>query len=365
MNILAVAAIGFVVTVLAVLTLRPLAKSIDLLDRPGGRKNHDGEVPLVGGLAMFFGIVAGLGLLDPPIPSVGPLLGVFAVLVIIGLLDDRFAVSHWTRLAVHAVAAVALLLGTGTVVTQLGNPFGSGDIVLHGVGALIFTMLLFAGAINAFNMLDGMDGLAGTTALTSIGGLVWLMAVSGAIGDEEIAVCAVVGAATVGFLVFNAPVAGMGSLRCFMGDAGSTLLGALVGWLCIRAGQIPVEGTAHPVAVLWIVAVPLFELLCTVVRRLLRGRSPLAADSEHFHHVLMRAGFSVPAAFLTFAILNVMLIGIGITLRVARVPDVASFLMWIAMGIAFVRLIHLAHYVVPFLPASGRSSKSRRQSLVD
>ena len=365
MNFLAVAAIAFVVTVIAVLTLRPLAKSIDLLDRPGGRKNHDGEVPLVGGLAMFFGIAAGLGLLDPPIPSFGPLLGVFAVLVIIGLLDDRFAVSHWTRLAVHAVAAVALLLGTRTVVTQLGNPFGNGDIALHGVGALVFTMVLFAGAINAFNMLDGMDGLAGTTALTSIGGLAWLMAVSGASGGEEAAVCAVVSAATVGFLVFNAPVAGMGRLRCFMGDAGSTLLGALVGWLCIRAGQIPDAGTAHPVAVLWIVAVPLYELLWTVVRRLSRGRSPLAADSEHFHHVLRRVGFSVPAAFLSFAILNVALIGIGIALRVTRVPDAASFLLWLVTGVAFVRMIHLAHHVAPFLPAFGRSSKSARQPSID
>lgn len=241
MNILADASIGFLVTLLAMLALRPIARLIELVDRPGGRKMHDGEVPLVGGLAMFLGIAAGLGLLKPSIPSGGLLVAVFAVLVVVGLLDDRFAVSHWMRLIVHFAAATALVIGTGTVAARLGNPFGGGESSLQGPGAIAFTAVLIAGAINAFNILDGMDGLAGTTALTSIAGLAWLMVLMGDHG-EEIAISAVACAATAGFLLFIAPVSVAGRMRCFMGDAGSTLLGALVAWLCVRTSQYPVAG---------------------------------------------------------------------------------------------------------------------------
>ena len=361
MNILAVAAIGFVVTLLSMLALRPIARSIDLVDRPGGRKMHDGDVPLVGGLAMFFGIVAGLGLLDPPIPSGGLLMAVFAILVVVGLLDDRFAVSPWARLAVHFVAALALILGTNTVAAQLGNPFGIGELSLHGPAAVAFTALLVAGAINAFNMLDGMDGLAGTTALTSIGGLAWLMVLKGDHG-EEIAVSAVACGVTVGFLLFNAPVSVVGRMRCFMGDAGSTLLGALVAWLCVRTSQYPVAGHVNPVTVLWIVAVPLYEMLWTIVRRALRRRSPLSPDNEHFHYMLRHAGLSVRGAFLVFAALNVILLSAGLVLQTLHLPDVVSFGLWLVFGAATVHTMYRAPALVALLPGRPAWLRSSRNS---
>jgi UDP-GlcNAc:undecaprenyl-phosphate GlcNAc-1-phosphate transferase len=355
MNILVVAAIGFFVTLVAVLALRPLAKTIDLVDRPGGRKQHDGDVPLVGGLAMFLGLVAGVGFLDTSSSAATSLVGVSAILVAIGLLDDRFELSRWMRLGVHLVAAIALIAGTGTLVRQLGNPFGIGEVTLHGLSVAVFTVLLITAAINAFNMLDGMDGLASVTALTAFAGLALVSWLHGDHG-QEMAISAVAGAAVCGFLIFNVPARYVGGMRVFMGDAGSTLLGAVVVWLGIRTSQIPTAGSVHPVTVLWIVGLPLFELFWTVIRRVTRGRSPMKADMEHFHHLLMGAGFSVPAALMTFALINLMLAACGVCLDLLGVPDFVSLSLLVLTGVGLVRLMYRANRLVRWLPAISRAS---------
>src|SRR6185436_15416674 len=54
----------FFATLLAMAALRPVAVVVDLVDKPGGRKTHRGEIPVVGGLAMFLGCVFGIGLLQ-------------------------------------------------------------------------------------------------------------------------------------------------------------------------------------------------------------------------------------------------------------------------------------------------------------
>jgi len=358
LNLVAIAAIGLLVTVLAMLALRPLAKTIDLVDRPGGHKTDHGNVPLVGGLAMFIGLVAGVGLANPPVAAGGSLVGVSAILVAIGLLDDRFALSHWMRLVVHFAAAVALIVGTGALVWHLGNPFGIGPLNLHGVGVYVFTVLLIAAAINAFNMLDGMDGLAGVTALTAIAGLalvIWLQGYRG----QELTICAVAAATVCGFLIFNVPMRYVGDLRCFMGDAGSTLLGAIVVWLGIRTSQIPAAGAIHPVTVLWIVGLPVFELFWTVIRRVSRGRSPMMADREHFHHLLIAGGFSVRAAFVTFALINLLFAATGVVLDVLGVPDAISLTLLVLTGVAMVRFMYRAERLAKLLPIVTRVDRRR------
>jgi UDP-GlcNAc:undecaprenyl-phosphate/decaprenyl-phosphate GlcNAc-1-phosphate transferase len=347
MTLLAPVAVSFVITVLAILTLRPLAVSLELVDRPGGRKTHHGVVPLVGGLAMFLGIVVALGLLDLPARTGGPLIAALGLLVVIGLLDDRFGLSPWLRLLVHVTAAAALVLLTQTFVRSMGNVLGTGPIALSGWVSTAFSVLVITAAVNAFNMLDGMDGLAGITALNSLLALGWLGQVTG-LGVER-AICAVMCASVAGFLLFNLPSPLNRRLRCFMGDAGSTLLGVAIGWLCIRVGQAPTATGIHTVTVLWAVALPLFELLWTTIRRLSRGQSPLHADALHFHHLVMRAGFGVRGAFGLFAVLNALLAGIGIGLRRLDAPDWLSFTLLLVVGALLIRGINNADLMARLL----------------
>ncbi|MGA8709316.1 MAG: MraY family glycosyltransferase [Steroidobacteraceae bacterium] len=359
MSTIPAAVAAFVVTMMAMLTLRPVAVAINLVDRPGGRKTHHGKVPIVGGLAMFLGVVFGVGLIDPIRPISGSLLSAFALVVTVGMVDDRFSVSPWLRLPLQAAAAMLISLGTGTEVLSLGNPFGTGLIHFHGLLGHGLTILFVMTAINAFNMLDGMDGLAGTIAFVSLLALGWAALHSGQ--ADIAAACLVISAATAAFLLFNLPTRRNRRVRCFMGDAGSTLLGVSLAWVSIRVSQYPagppaIGGTVglSPVATLWVVGLPIFEFFWTIIRRSIRGQSPLRADAEHFHHLLLRAGFSVRGAFMMFLMLTVVLAAVGLALNALQVPETISLLLLLAAGVAVVRSMYSAQSLLRFFPDRAR-----------
>ncbi|HEY6451716.1 MAG TPA: hypothetical protein VIX87_03880 [Steroidobacteraceae bacterium] len=354
---------AFVVTMMAMLTLRPVAVAINLVDRPGGHKTHHGKVPVVGGVAMFFGVIFGIGLIDSARPLTGSLISAFALVVTVGMVDDRFSVSPWLRLPLQAAAALLLTMGTGTEVWSLGNAFGHGPVTFHGPLGEFLTALFVMTAINAFNMLDGMDGLAGSVAFVALLALAWAAAHGGQ--PDLAAVCAVLGAATLAFLMFNLPTRRNRRMRCFMGDAGSTLLGVALAWVCIRSSQAPTEsagggGVLSPVATLWIVGLPVFEFFWTIIRRLIRGHSPLRADAEHFHHLLLRAGFGVRGAFMMFLVITLLLAAAGLTLNALHVPEDVSLILLLATGVVIVRAMYWAHLALRFFPNSARRRGSWR-----
>jgi UDP-GlcNAc:undecaprenyl-phosphate GlcNAc-1-phosphate transferase len=356
---LSAALAAFAVTMMAILTLRPVAVAINLVDRPGGRKTHHGKVPIVGGLAMCLGFVFGIGLVEAARPLTGTLISSFALVVTVGMVDDRFSVSPWLRLPLQAAAAVLVTVGTGTEVSSIGDAFGVGPITFHGVLGQCLTVLFVMTAINAFNMLDGMDGLAGTVAFVSLLALGWSALHSGQ--HDLAAVCAVMGAATAAFLLFNLPTRRNRRVRCFMGDAGSTLLGVSLAWVCMRASQsaggsgpAAAGSGLSPVNTLWIVGLPVFEFFWTIIRRSIRGHSPLRADAEHFHHLLLKAGFGVQGAFMMFLVLTLGLAAIGLTLDAMHVPDYVSLLLLLAAGVVIVRSMYWARYLLRFFPARAR-----------
>ncbi len=349
------AGVAGLITAIAIVVLRPLAVTLDFIDRPGGRKTHNGEVPVIGGLAMFIGVVVGLGvLLYDATTNVAPLNAAFGLLVVVGLFDDRFGLSPWIRLPVHAAVALLLVEAAGCRVTTLGNAFALGDIQFAGIWVYVASVILIAAAINAFNMLDGMDGLAGTTAGVAITALGWVAWRDG--DTQSLGICAVLLGAICGFLLFNVPMAQNRPLRCFMGDAGSTLLGVAVAWTMVRLTQ-PGSG-AHPgispVTALWIGGLPLFELLWSFLRRVARGGSPFVADTEHFHHLVIRAGYSVRAAFILFFVVAVALATAGLALESAGVPAYISLLLLACAGVIFVCSMYRIEKLLPWLPHQAR-----------
>lgn len=321
---------GFLVTLIAMIALRPVAVAIELVDRPGGRKTHHGNVPIVGGLAMFLGLIVGMAFL--PAASGAPS-GLFAaacaLLVVLGLLDDRFELSAAARLLAHGLIISAMAAGSGFMVHSIGDPFGLGSIVFSGVSAYVCTLIFVAGAVNAFNMLDGMDGLAGAMALVA---LVSFVAVGLSAGQlTAVGMAILLSGVIIGFLIFNLPARFNRQVRCFMGDGGSTLLGFVLATISISLSQGPDEALS-PVFVLWFAAMPVYELLWTILRRLLRGRSPFSADREHMHHLLLDAGFGVRAAFIVLLCFGVFWSSVGLALRFIGAPDWVSFAGFIACG---------------------------------
>src|SRR5665213_529861 len=325
---------AFAITMMAMLILRPVAVAINLVDRPGGHKTHHGKVPIVGGLAMFLGLIFGIGLVESTRPLTGPLISAFALVVTVGMVDDRFSVSPWLRLPLQAAAALLLTAGTGTEVSSIGDAFGIGPVNFHDITGQLLTALFVMTAINAFNMIDGMDGLAGTVALVAFLALGWSAQHAGP--HDLAAVCAIMGSATAAFLLFNLPIRRNRRMRCFMGDAGSTLLGVALAWVCIRSSQLASGGGLSPVTTLWIVGLPVFEFFWTIIRRVGRGQSPLRADAEHFHHLLLKSGFGVRGAFMMFLVITLALATAGLTLNAMRVPEYLSLMLLLAVGVVIV-----------------------------
>jgi UDP-GlcNAc:undecaprenyl-phosphate GlcNAc-1-phosphate transferase len=308
---------------------------------------------------MFLGLVFGIGLVEAARPLTGSLISAFALVVTVGMVDDRFSVSPWLRLPLQACAAILVTMGTGTEVSSIGDAFGVGPIAFHGAEGQVITVLFVMTAINAFNMLDGMDGLAGTIAFVALLALGWAATVSGQ--KDLAAICAVTAAATAAFLLFNLPTRRNRRVRCFMGDAGSTLLGVSLAWICIRASQASTVGGVGsgatgllPVNTLWLVGLPVFEFFWTIIRRAIRGQSPLRADAEHFHHLLLKAGFGVQGAFMMFLVLALVLAATGLTLNVMHVPEFVSLMLLLLAGVVIVRTMYWARSLLRFFPRNAR-----------
>ena len=346
---------SFFVCAVAILALRPLAIAVDLIDRPGGRKSHHGNVPVVGGLAMFIGVVLGTGLGPLPGAIGNAYLAACAIVVTVGLVDDRFNLSPWTRLPGQIAATLVLIAGAGVSVTSLGNPFGLGVMSIAGYASVAFTVLVVTAAINAFNMLDGLDGLAGSISLMSLCGIAYLSWASGL--SAPLAVSLVLVGAICAFLMFNVPIRQNRGVRCFMGDAGSTLLGLSIAWLCIEVSQNP-RSHASPVTMLWLVAIPLYELVWSTVRRIVRGVSPFQADRDHFHHLLLKAGFGVRGASLILVLLTVLFCGIGLGFERFRVTDSVSFGVLVVAGVATIALMYRARLLKLLVPDQRSSDRT-------
>ncbi len=340
------------VTILAIFALRPLALSVDLVAERKGRGGPSHRVPVIGGLAMFIGLVAGVGLIKHSAQPINPLLAVCGLMLVTGLLEDRYTLSHSLRVLVRLVGGVVVVGTTHLIVRNLGDPFGTGGIVLAGTASVLFTIVSIAGSVALFQARDGMDGLTGLNALATLVGLSMLAWDSGH-GTVEVPLCLILGSAIAGFTLCNGPFGLDRRLRCPMGDAGSTFIGMAIGWLAVATSQIPLhDGLAHPSYVLWMVALPLFELWSTFMRRTLAGRSPFAA----------KVSMGLRASFMVFLGLDVLLVGSGLLLAHFGAPDWFAFALLVVTGFAMVYSMDYAHHLARWLakPMLARAAVGRQ-----
>ena len=327
LHVFPASAIAFAVTVAFMVALRPLAKSIGLVDTPGGRKAHIGDVPIIGGLAMFIGILSGVIVLGIASSTTVGLVFSFFLLVLIGAFDDKYSVPPIVRLLVQIAAILIMSYGTGMFLTSLGDPFGLGVIQL-GSFTLAATLVVALTVVNAYNLVDGVDGLAGILSLIA------LLAVSivGGMSAISTLISMIVTGSILGFLIFNFPVVANRRIRSFMGDAGSTLLGFTIFWVTLGVSQGS-EAIISPVVGLWFASIPVYDSLTCFVRRVASGKSPFRPGRDHFHHTLKRGGFGVRQTLAILAGLQGVYAGTAVAAHFYGVPDVVLFLAWSVLGL--------------------------------
>lgn len=328
---------AFGLSVLMTYVLRGPAFMVGLVDHPDFRKHHNGAIPLCGGLAVFISFLTvnlAAGNIDPS--HFNMWLGLL-IIVIVGVADDRTGLSPAKRLVAQFIVAFIMV-----DVDIINAPAFFGDTIsaLHFAAALpvayVVAILFVVGLTNAVNMLDGVDGLAGGCAAIA---LFWLAVLSAYFDVPGIFFLAsTLFAAVAGFLVFNIRSPWRSHAAVFLGDAGSTSLGAVIAALMIA---LSCSNADVPLVVLsWIVIVPVVDTLSLIVRRLKMGRSPITADRMHLHHLLLERTGSQAKAMGIIVAASMGCGAIGSAGAIFGIPDAImtfGLLLPLAVHTGFVR----------------------------
>lgn len=318
--------IAMISALCAIKILRPIAININLVDIPDDRKQHDGSVPLIGGLSIYFGLMVAIYITQPLPDNLFYLLMIASLVLLIGLLDDLKDLGIWPRILVQIISCLLLVLFTDTCITSLGSPFGSNEIEL-GKLAIPFTIFAVVGLVNAFNMSDGIDGLAGSLAIVTIIGIILFDAVTK--NPPLLGFLLMFSAALLPYLFTNL----ISAQKIFLGDAGSLLIGFILAWILVFLSQGDSRSMV-PTSVLWCVAIPVIDTFTVCFQRIRTGKSPLSADRQHFHHLLLDAGFSPKKALLIILFFASSLLVLGLILQ--RVFPSASLSIFILITLVYI-----------------------------
>jgi UDP-GlcNAc:undecaprenyl-phosphate GlcNAc-1-phosphate transferase len=269
-----------------------LGRRLGIVDQPGGRRAHQGEIPRLGGVGLFMpfiitiGIAAWRGDLTSGYSSgdftrlVGLLVGGLGAFLF-GLLDDRCDLSPGPQFAIQFVLsliAVATLLWLERFTLPL---VGYVELNAYAWGPWVYiplTVLWVMAMMNTVNWLDGLDGLA-----SGVGAILCLVLAihMHRVGQSSVALLplALLGA-LIGFLPYN-----VAPSRVFLGSGGAYFLGyALAGLGLIAGGRVA--------TVLLVMGLPVVDAAWQIFDRLRHRRSPTQADRGHLHFRLLNLGLS-------------------------------------------------------------------------
>jgi UDP-GlcNAc:undecaprenyl-phosphate GlcNAc-1-phosphate transferase len=344
---------AIVTALLTPLTMR-LAFALGAVDEPRERGLSHRATPLLGGLAIFAGVLAaaltwlpaGLGK-DRQLWH-GVLLGA-AVIALVGAIDDRFDLPPWAKL-VGQVAAAAIVVNFGVAVKVITLPFVG---VLHFPNAAvtnagpILTVVGLVAMMNVVNLSDGVDGLAA--------GVCVIIAAAFSVIAFDLhraapgVLAALTAGAALGFLIHNFPPA-----SSFMGDCGSNLLGLLMGCIAVEAA-VKTTAVVSFVLPLILLAVPFLDTTFVILKRVKYRRPIYAADSEHFHHRMARIGFSDRRTIAYLYAWTLLLAGLALALRFVPYSDHKGHfhtgwtLVMVALGLIVVAASVYLVYVLEIL----------------
>ncbi len=327
---------AFGLTVFLLFFLRPVAFNIGLVDKPDERKQHEGVVPLTGGLAMFVALSFSILTLDTSIGWLRAFLAGALILVITGVLDDLHELSTTARFTAQIIATTIMAMWGGIVLNDFGYLLTTSSMLGTSWLAIPVTVFAAIGVINALNMLDGIDGLAASISLVSITGLAIVSINSG--HRNILLVLGLLAAVLVAFLIFNLRCDKKNCSLAFMGDAGSMFLGFVLSWFFIMLSQGDDRAMA-PVTALWIFGMPLNETLTMMLRRIRQGRSPFSADREHIHHLLEKKGFSNRRTLVLIVAASALFAAVGLLGHFLHIPEPVMFYSFLVVFGGYLLLI--------------------------
>ena len=284
-----------------------IAKEKNLVDNPDARKLQTEPVPVMGGIAVFFGVVSAVlvGCILTDCMPLLPVLMAMVVLLYMGAMDDLVGFSQLSRVLAEVLVLVGMIYASGKCVDSLHGLWGLETFSWW--IAVPLTVFAGVGIINAINMIDGVNGLSSGLCMTCAGlfGGVFLKR-----GDVPNAMLAfAMCASLLPFFLHN--VYGKRS-RMFIGDAGTMMMGVLMSWciICLLSGDASrYDGGEGTIALaLAILSVPVFDTLRVMTQRMVHGISPFKADKTHLHHAFIAVGISHSVTALSEIAIDVVIV---------------------------------------------------------
>ncbi len=339
MTSLSVLSTAFCVSLLLVGWIHPrivrIAKDKAIVDNPDARKLQKEPVPVLGGVAVFFGTVIGIGLASYATDCSVLLTAIVAMTIMLytGTMDDILNLSPSLRFVIEIVTVCGLIFIGGFRIDDFHGLWGLHEIALG--YAVPLTLFAAVGIINAINLIDGVNGL-------SSGYCIMACALFGSYfyqaGNLPFALLAAVCAgALIPFFLHN--VFGHRS-RMFIGDGGTLVMGAVLAiFVCsvLRHGAPGIEARSVGLIpmTLAVLCIPVFDTLRVMSTRILHRQSPFHPDKTHLHHVFIQIGCSHLATTLIILTMNILVV-VGWWIAVSAGVSVEGQLyLVIGLGVLF------------------------------
>ena len=277
----------------------------NIVDNPDARKLQRTPVPVLGGVAVFFGVVIAIGCMSSVVDCSGLPVVIMAMMAMLytGTMDDILSLSPGLRFVIEIVVVLLLIFVGGYCIDDFHGLWNIGRFSYW--CAVPLTVVAAVGIINAINLVDGVNGLSSGYCIMAclIFGTLFFLA-----GEAPMTILAAVSVgALIPFFLHN--VFGKTS-KMFIGDGGTLVMGVVMSVFVIAILQngSRVAAYVNPNVglvpfTLAVLSVPVFDTLRVMSTRILKGTSPFRPDKTHLHHMFIDLGCSHVAT--TLAILGV------------------------------------------------------------
>ncbi len=304
----------FISFISAMMVFKPILRIAlkgKIMDTPNSRKLQTHSVPVMGGIAVFFGIVVGLCFYKTMITYtiLFPVLGVMTVMLYLGFLDDSLSIKPTTRLIIEIISAVTLMYGMKCFICNFQGMWGI-ELLSAPIGILL-SIITFCGIINAINMIDGIDGLSSAFCILIMG----CFGIYCFIGNYfSFSVLAIVGiGALLPFFLHN--VFGY-STKMFIGDGGTLMMGSAISAMVFAIlsvqephGEIdPGDNFSRISFTLAVLSMPIADTLRVMFSRMFHRKSPFSPDKNHLHHLFVAVGYSYISITIIEITLDILVI---------------------------------------------------------
>ena len=282
----------------------------NIVDNPDARKLQRRPIPVMGGIAVFFGLLVGICSSQIMFFSPGVFILTAAMLVMLytGTIDDILDLSPNIRFLIEILVVGFIMYVNECAIDNFNGLWGIGTIPTWFAAPL--TVFAAVGIINAINLIDGVNGLSSGFCFMASVLFAIMFYISGNVTMTILATSAA--GAIVPFFLHN--VFGKTS-KMFIGDGGTLVIGTMMSMFVISilgkgslSARFAEQGVGLIPFTLAVLAVPVFDTLRVMSMRILRGKSPFSPDKTHLHHLFIELGFTHTGTTVSILSLNFLIV---------------------------------------------------------